>query len=89
MKKKPFVTISDCLLKNKFVNEDDLTYLFEVINNQFEVATLEYRGKLKKSINSICAESIKRGFENLRVMIFAKHEGIQNCKAVSDLINII
>lgn len=76
------------LLKNPFLNQDDFIYLFEVLQNQYEMSSCGYREKIKALINAVCIESIKRGFESVRTMIFAKHANMRNLKAVTELLGL-
>jgi hypothetical protein len=73
------------LLKNPFLNQEDFIYLFEVLQNQYEISSCEYREKIKALINAVCIEAIKRDFVNVRAMVFAKHPSIKNLKAIKEL----
>jgi len=76
------------LLKNQSLNQEDFIYLFEVLQGCYEMAACGYKEKVKSLINSLCVEAIKRNFQSVRAMMFAKHENMRNLKAITDLMQM-
>ena len=84
-KEKKFELLTKHLLKNPNMDEDDFSYLFSILQSRYEMSVCTYREKVKSLINDICAAAIKRGFDDVCVMIYARHPGIRNVKAIREL----
>lgn len=87
-KKKPrFETLSKSLMNNKFITENDLICLFEVLNGRYEMSTCTYKEYIKSQINKLCVVTIKRGFINAKSIIFANHPNIKRVKEIAELLD--